>query len=142
MDFDQWNELRRGARCPFDGPRPESTDEWDLIAPLRVSTLYLYKNQTYRGHCMLILDLRHATRPDELSAQEWLQFCADLYTAETAITRTLNPDHINTAALGNLMPHLHWLTQGRDMPDTRLETHEQLGLLQSLRRALTSGAAK
>jgi diadenosine tetraphosphate (Ap4A) HIT family hydrolase len=159
MDFDQWNELRRGVRCPFDRPRPESTDEWDIIAPLRVSTLYLSKNQTYRGHCMLILDLRHATRPDELSAEEWLQFCADLYAAETAITRTLDPDHINTAALGNLIPHLHWhiipryrndprwgapiwLTQGRDMPDTRLETNEHLGLLQSLRRALTTGSSK
>ena len=159
MDFEQWNELRQGVRCPLDRPRPESTDEWDIIAPLRVSTLYLCRNQTYRGHCMLILDVRHATRADELSADEWLQFCADLYIAETAITRTLSPDHINTAALGNVTPHLHWhivpryrndprwgapiwLTQGRDMPDTRLETHEQLGLLQSLRRALTSGAAK
>ena len=159
MDCDQWKAVRRGVRCPFDRPRPESTDEWDIIAPLRVSTLYLFKNQTYRGHCVLILDLRHATRPDELSAEEWLQFCADLYGSETAITRTLDPDHINMAALGNLIPHLHWhiipryrhdprwgapiwLTHGRDMPDTRLETNERLGLLQSLRRALTTGSSK
>jgi diadenosine tetraphosphate (Ap4A) HIT family hydrolase len=155
VQFDDWSQIRAGVRCPLDRPRPPATDEWDLIGPLGVSTLYLARNQTYRGHCLLILDLRHASRPSELSAQEWLQFCADLHTAETAITRTLAPDHINIAALGNLSPHLHWhiipryrddprwgapiwLTQACDMLDTRLDTQEQLRLVQSLRHALES----
>ncbi len=159
MDFSQWSEMRRGVRCPLDSPRPESNEEWDLIAPLTASTLYLCKNQTYRGHCMLILDLRHATRPDELSSEEWLRFCADLYKAQSALTRTLDPDHINIAALGNLTPHLHWhiipryrndarwgapiwMTQSGEMPDTRLEANEHLRLLQSLRRALMSSCSK
>ena len=159
MDFNQWSELRRGTSCPFDRPRADSNDEWDLIAPLRVSTLYLSKNQTYRGHCMQMLDLRHATRPDELSSEEWLQFCADLYVAQHAVTRTVAPDHINGVSLGNVIPHLHWhiipryrndprwgapiwLTRSREMPDTRLEANEHLRLLQSLRQALTSSSSK
>jgi diadenosine tetraphosphate (Ap4A) HIT family hydrolase len=139
----------------LDAPRPESTDEWDIVAPLSVSTLYLFRNQTYRGHCLLILDVRHATRPDELSLEEWLQFCADLHTVEHAIVRTLEPDHINIATLGNLMPHLHWhivpryrsdprwgapiwLSQAADMADTRLDPKEHSRLVQSLRQTLAS----
>ncbi len=153
MDFNEWSAMRRGIRCPMEAPRPESTDEWDLIVPLSLSTLYLSRNQTYRGHCLLILDARHATRPDELSIEEWLQFCTDLHSAQSAISRTLNPDHINIAALGNVMPHLHWhivpryrddprwgapiwLSQASDMLDSRLEPTEHLRLLQSLRQAL------
>ena len=155
MDFEQWTDMRRGVGCPLDVPRPDSNAERDMVAALRVSTLYLCKNQTYRGHCMLILDRRHASRPNELATQEWLQFCTDLYVAEGAISRTLNPDHINIAALGNLAPHLHWhiipryrsdprwgapiwLTEPADMRDTRLDRTEYDALLQNLRRALSS----
>jgi hypothetical protein len=28
-----------------------------------------------------IFDLRHAARPDQLTADEWAAFCADLYVA-------------------------------------------------------------
>jgi diadenosine tetraphosphate (Ap4A) HIT family hydrolase len=157
VDFNEWSELRVGTGCAFDAPRPESTIEWDMVAPLSVSTLYLFKNQTYRGHCLLILDLRHATRPHELSTAEWLQFCGDLHAAENAITSAVDPDHINIAALGNVMPHLHWhiipryrddprwgapiwLTNAAEMPDTKLAANEHHRLLQSLRRALASSS--
>lgn len=151
MDFSQWSELRRGAGCTFDSPRPEATEEQDLVCSLSVSTLYLLKNQTYRGHCVLILDLRHATRPDELSAEEWRCFCTDLHTAERAIARTVEPDHINVASLGNLMPHLHWhiipryrddprwgapIWQGTNLPNTPLEMSQYRELLQRLRHTL------
>ncbi len=159
MEFNQWSKLRRGIGCPLDAPRPGSTDEWDMVVPLTVSTLYLFKNQTYRGHCLLILDVRHATRPDELPKEEWLQFCADLHTAEQAIIRTVDPDHINIATLGNVTPHLHWhivpryrndprwgapiwLSQAGDMPDTRLDPKEHASLLQSLCRTLASSTGE
>ena len=139
--------------CPFDAPRADCNEEWDLIAPLASSSLYLSKNQTYRGHCLLILDLRHATRPDELSMHEWASFCADLYRAESAVVRTVRPDHINIAALGNVVPHLHWHIVPRyrndprwgapiwpavatDMPDTRLAADEHARLILELRAAL------
>jgi len=86
---------------------------------LEVSTLYLARNQTYRGHCILILDLRHATRPDQLSAAEWGSFCVDLHRAETAVVRAVQPDHINIASLGNVMPHLHWHIIPRYRADPR-----------------------
>ena len=108
MSASQWDQWAQGTACPFDAPRGESNEYWDIVAPLTVSTLYLSKNQTYRGHCVLILDLRHVIRPDELSPQEWAMFCADLHKAESAIMQAVCPDHINVAVLGNVIPHLHW----------------------------------
>ncbi len=114
-----WEQLAQGQNCVFDAPRAASTDAWEHVASLLVSTLYLARNQTYRGHCILILDIKHATRPDQLSAAEWASFCADLHRAETAVVRTVEPDHINIASLGNVMPHLHWHIIPRYRADPR-----------------------
>jgi diadenosine tetraphosphate (Ap4A) HIT family hydrolase len=154
MDFTRWQDLVRGIGCPFDAPRPSSNDHWEIVARLSVSTLYLSTNQTYRGQCLLVLDLRHATRPDELTAEEWARFCDDLHRAEGVIARTVEPDHMNVAALGNVVPHLHWHIIPRyrddprwgapiwptglgDMPDTRLPATEQSRLIEALKKALS-----
>ena len=108
MDSTTWERLVRGEECPFDAPRPESTDHWDKVCTLSASTLYLSTNQTYRGQCLLILDTRHATRPSEVPAQEWAALCADLRRSARAIARAVKPDHMNVAVLGNLEPHLPW----------------------------------
>jgi diadenosine tetraphosphate (Ap4A) HIT family hydrolase len=119
VDTSRWEKLAQGRSCPFDAPRAASNDNWEYVAALHVSTLYLAKNQTYRGHCLLILDLRHATRPDQLTNTEWASFCADLHKAETAIVRAVQPNHINIASLGNVMPHLHWHIIPRYFTDPR-----------------------
>lgn len=153
MDKAQWNELERGIDCPYDVPRAKSNDFWDLIASLKISSLYLTKNQTYRGQCLLIFDGRHAVRPEQLSEHEWMDFCADLLRAERAIARALKPDHMNLAVLGNIIPHLHWHVVPRyktdprwgapiwptsvaDMLDTRLDARERGDLISSLRHEL------
>ena len=119
MNQPSWEQLAQGQNCPFDAPRAASTDSWEQIASLDVSTLYLAKNQAYRGHCILVLDLRHATRPDQLSAAEWNRFSADLHRAESAVVHAVKPDHINIASLGNVMPHLHWHIIPRYRADPR-----------------------
>ncbi len=114
-----WEKLAQGHDCPFDAPRAPSTPQWECVTRLEVSTLYLARNQTYRGQCLVILDLRHATRPDQLTAAEWAAYCADLHRAEVAVERTVQPDHINIAALGNVIPHLHWHIIPRYRSDPR-----------------------
>jgi diadenosine tetraphosphate (Ap4A) HIT family hydrolase len=137
----------------MDAPRPASNDYWDLVAPLSVSSLYLGKNQTYRGQCSLIFDLRHAARPDQLTAEEWSAYCADLYIAQNAVVSVTRPDHVNIESLGNVVPHLHfhiipryvgdarwgmpiWTTPLSDMPDVRLDPADREALLNQLRAAL------
>jgi diadenosine tetraphosphate (Ap4A) HIT family hydrolase len=148
-----WRALVDGVGCQLDAPRPTSNDFWDLVAPLSVSSLYLAKNQTYRGQCSLIFDLRHAARPDQLTSTEWGAFCADLYAAQRAIVSVTQPDHVNVESLGNVVPHLHWhiipryigdprwgmpiwTTPLSEMLDTRLDAGERETLLRQLRDAL------
>ena len=153
VDKTQWHLLVSGAGCQIDAPRPAANEFWDLVAPLSVSSLYLAKNQTYRGQCSLIFDLRHAARPDELSADEWTAFCADLYAAQRAVVNVTLPDHINIESLGNVVPHLHWhiipryvgdsrwgmpiwTTPLSAMQDERLDPGDRAALLEQLRAAL------
>jgi diadenosine tetraphosphate (Ap4A) HIT family hydrolase len=152
MDKTAWEALVDGAGCQMDAPRPESNDFWDIVAPLSVSSLYLAKNQTYRGYCSLIFDLRHAARPDQLTSAEWTGFCADLYAAQHAVVTVVRPDHVNLESLGNVVPHLHWhiipryigdarwgtpiwTTPLSAMADTRLEINDHKALLQQLQAA-------
>jgi diadenosine tetraphosphate (Ap4A) HIT family hydrolase len=153
MNRAEWQALAGGAGCEMDAPRPSSSDIADLVAPLSVSSLYLPKNQTYRGQCVLILDLRHAARPGQLTAAEWTAFCADLYVAQSAIVSVTQPDHINVESLGNVVPHLHWhiipryvgdprwgmpiwTTPLSAMPVARLEASDRELLLRQLRETL------
>ena len=158
MDKTRWQSLVDGIGCQMDAPRPTSNEFCDLIAPLSVSSLYLAKNQTYRGQCVLIFDLRHASRPDQLSPDEWIAFCADLYTAQKAIVATMRPDHVNVELLGNVVPHLHWhivpryvddprwgmpiwTTPLSAMSDTRLHVDDYAALLAELRGTLLKAVA-
>ena len=153
MSDARWDVLERGVDCPMDAPRPAATEHSDLVSVLSVSSLYLSKNQTYRGHCQLIFDPRHATRLDQLSAEEWRAFSDDLFRAQGAVMRTVRPDHINIESLGNVVPHLHWhiipryrddsrwglpiwLTPLSAMPDTRLSEEDREALLGALQAAL------
>jgi len=150
----RWDTLVAGQGCPLDAPRPESNEHWDLVGPLAVSSLYLAKNQTYRGQCQLIFDTRHVSRMDQLSRPEWSSFASDLYVAQQAVMRVLRPDHINIESLGNVVPHLHWHIIPRyvgdpkwgapiwqvpldTMPDRRLQDGERAALIASLRQALS-----
>jgi diadenosine tetraphosphate (Ap4A) HIT family hydrolase len=146
----EWQAKVGGAGCVLDAPRPDSNAEWDLVVRLSISSLYLAKNQTYRGQCLLIFDPRHAARPDELSALEWAAFSADLLRASRAVMCAVQPDHVNVASLGNVAPHLHWHViprslgdprwgapiWGPDMPDQRLAEDERAKLIETLRQSL------
>jgi methyltransferase (TIGR00027 family) len=152
-DKTKWAALVEGAGCPMDTPRPPSNDHWDLVKELTVSSLYLTKNQTYRGQCQLIFDSRHVARVDQLSHPEWTSLAADLFTAQQAVARVVKPDHMNVESLGNVVPHLHWHIIPRyvgdpmwgapvwrvpldSMPDTRLPGDERTSLIAQIQKAL------
>lgn len=114
-----WDDLAAGRGCPFDAPRSERNDHWDSVAQLSVSTLCLLKNQAYRGRCILIFDPRHVVRLDQLGGDEWSGFINDLQRSIEAIVSVCEPDHLNVATEGNVIPHLHWHIVPRYRSDPR-----------------------
>jgi len=111
--------MHAGKGCPLCVPRPAISELSYLVCSLSVSSLYLARNQAYRGACALVYDPAHVTRPSELDAASWQQLCGDLWIAESAITRALQPDHINIECLGNSVPHLHVGITPRYVSDPR-----------------------
>jgi diadenosine tetraphosphate (Ap4A) HIT family hydrolase len=103
-----WLDCLAGRDCPLCGPQPDANEYKIKIAPLRISTLYLFRDQRFRGYCLLIFDRYHATSLVRLPLDEYHAFTQDLRQAGAALEAALRPDHMNYELLGNSGPHLHW----------------------------------
>ncbi len=139
--------------CPLCAPRPDDCAQWLKVASLGASSLYLDRNQTYRGHCQLVFDGRHAEGLEHLRAGEHDAVMRDLRRAARVIAAVVKPDRMNYCSLGNVVPHLHWhlvpryrsdprwgapiyTTDAADMRVTRLEESELRQLAATLRQAI------
>jgi diadenosine tetraphosphate (Ap4A) HIT family hydrolase len=89
------------------------------IADLSTSTLLLFRDQRFKGYCILSFARQRATSLESLSDDEYRAFCLDLRAASRAIRQALNPDHMNYELLGNSDPHLHWHIVPRYKTDPR-----------------------
>ncbi len=76
------------------------------IAPLGVSTLYLFKEQTHRGRCVVAYR-SHVNELFELSDGELTSFVRDVARAAKAIKSAFNSNKINYGAYSDKLPHLH-----------------------------------
>jgi len=77
------------------------------VCRLEVSTLYLFREQTYRGRCVVALDT-HETELFHLDNDTLSRFSGDVSRAAAALQRAFGPDKINYAIYGDLAPHLHY----------------------------------
>ena len=111
------------------------------ITPLKVSTLYLFKEQTYRGRCVVAYR-SHVNELFELPDTEVALFMQDVANAARAIKTTLGANKINYGAYSDKLPHLHmhlvpkyadgpgWGTTFTMMPDPKkLLTNEEYAAL-------------
>ena len=105
--------------CPLCVPRPEDCEHWLKVATLSVSTLYLDRNQTYRGHCQLVYDGPHVEGLEQLDSAEYTRLTQDLRRAAVAISALQRPDRMNYVSLGNVVPHVHWHIVPRYRSDPR-----------------------
>src|SRR5262249_7333150 len=115
----RWQSLIAGVDCPLCAPRPDDSSAWTRVAALGSSTLYLDRNQTYRGHCQLVFDPRHVVGLENLTGEEFASFLDDVRRAGQAIARVCRPDLMNYASWGNVMPHLHFHLIPRYRSDPR-----------------------
>jgi ATP adenylyltransferase len=76
------------------------------VAPLEASTLFLFREQTYRGRCLLAFK-DHTREPFELSPAELQDFARDLARAARAVHLAVSPAKVNYGAFADLQGHLH-----------------------------------
>ena len=61
----------------------------------------------YPGFLRVILNT-HVKEMTDLSAADQLALMRVVFAAEAALREVMQPDKINLASLGNVVPHLHW----------------------------------
>ncbi len=59
------------------------------------------------GFCRVIWN-RHFSEMTDLSYGEREHLMTLVFAVESAVRRIMHPDKVNIAALGNMVPHIHW----------------------------------
>jgi ATP adenylyltransferase len=83
----------------------------DLMIPvceLEMSNVYLFKEQTYRGRCVVAFKVGHRNELFELSEEERNGFMRDVSRVASAVHKAFSPQKINYGAYGDKMPHVHF----------------------------------
>lgn len=87
------------------------TDTYDnlmiKIADLSVSRVFLFKEQTYRGRCLVAYN-GHVNDLNELTDDERNAFMADVCRVTRAMQAAFNPEKINYGAYSDKLCHLHF----------------------------------
>ncbi|MFD2830001.1 HIT family protein [Corticicoccus populi] len=76
------------------------------IKELKVSRLYLNKDQTHRGRCILAFK-DHKKEIFNLTEEERKDFTEDLSASAKALSDAFAPQKINYGIYGDLVSHLH-----------------------------------
>lgn len=69
--------------------------------------IVLVNDTDYPGFCRVILK-RHLKEMTDLDEHERIHMMMVVFAVESAVRTLLQPDKINLASLGNMVPHLHW----------------------------------
>ena len=73
----------------------------------RVVLLGGAEGSAYPGFCRVILQ-QHLCEMSDLQADEQQHFFRIVMATEQAVRSVQQPDKLNLASLGNVVPHLHW----------------------------------
>lgn len=76
------------------------------ICELKVSTVYLFKEQTHKGRCIVAYN-KHNVELYELNNEELLAYMQDVNKIAVAIKKLYAPEKINYGAYSDKLPHLH-----------------------------------
>ena len=88
------------------------------IAKLDVSRVFLFKEQTYRGRCLVAYN-GHVDDLNLMSDDERNAFMADVANVTRAMQKIFNPAKINYGAYSDTLEHLHFhlIPKYEDGPD-------------------------
>jgi len=77
------------------------------ICKLEASTLYLFKEQTYKGRCVVAYN-GHKSELFDLNDEERSLYMKDVSRVAGALSKAFSPDKINYGAYADKMTHLHF----------------------------------
>ena len=87
-----------------DEPKAE---EGELIWRGDDCRVILVNDPDLPGFCRVIWN-RHVAEMTDLSYGEREHIMALVFAVEEAVRHVMHPDKVNIAALGNMVPHIHW----------------------------------
>ncbi|NHC38609.1 HIT family protein [Bacillus sp. MM2020_1] len=76
------------------------------ICQLEVSTVFLFKEQTYTGRCNVVYK-DHVKELFQLNPEELTAFMNDVKKVAAAVDKAFQPNKINYGAYGDTLHHLH-----------------------------------
>lgn len=93
-----------------------------FICELAYSNVYLFKNQAYKGRCVVAYK-DHADELYELKDDELCGFMRDTKKVCAAVAAAFSPEKINLGMYGDTCKHVHWhivpkQTEGPDFGTT------------------------
>ena len=77
------------------------------VCHLRVSRVFIFKEQTYHGRCLVAYD-KHVNDLNELSDAARNDFMADVAQVTRAMQHLFRPEKINYGAYSDKLSHLHF----------------------------------
>lgn len=77
------------------------------ISDLNVSTVYLFKEQSYKGRCVVAYK-NHVNELFELEDKELELFMKDVKKVAAAMKKAFSPNKINYGAYSDKLAHLHF----------------------------------
>ena len=91
-----------GPACPLCRP-----DRSSVIWRGRFCRVIIVDDADYPGYCRLIWS-KHVREMTDLPIAQRLQCMRVVFAVEQAMRNVFNPDKVNLASFGNMVPHLHW----------------------------------
>ncbi len=135
--------------CMYCAKDERLTNLMTEVIRLDLTTVYLYREQSYPGRCVVAMN-RHVHKLTDLTPEEHAVFCAEVSKSAKVWTELYQPGKINYLVMGDMSPHLHihlvpkypggtdWGTMFQMMPEPQkyLSAEEEAAEVAKIRKAL------
>lgn len=95
------------TKCMYCEKNENMTQLMIFICELTYSNVYLFKNQAYKGKCVVAYK-NHADELFELEEDELCGFMKDTKKVCRAVAFAVAPEKINLGMYGDTCKHVHW----------------------------------
>ncbi|MBR1564208.1 MAG: HIT family protein [Paludibacteraceae bacterium] len=94
-------------QCLYCTDNQTQKDLMVFVKKLSVSRLFIFREQTYHGRCLVAYD-EHINDMNELQPEQLNAFMADVTAVTRAMQKVFNPEKINYGAYADTLSHLHF----------------------------------